>query len=772
MQLNVACSRAISDGGHCARQQSQTVVDPCNHFVHSAREIHCESYLHHSIHTFTIHPSNNACSIHLAGMATIATLASSVAAADALIGARVVNSTQKGYRSCIRQIEHYFITQLHHSSFTVPVILNDILSFFGWLVDSKFKAKPAASSTIRSYKSALKWWYKEQKVIMEQSVDQGIETLLQGYQRRVADWKAEGKMAVFEGKLHLTYDGYCLLSTALFEAEPFSQMLFGWPFIVLQWNLIARSATVAGMMMEHVGWEADSLLISTPKHKGDQEGAKCFARHLYANPLQPTICPVLALAVLIFTRVAKHDPSHTTASAALPNYRIFNGANNESRFSEVLGRIIAAVPDTHLSQLGSDKKQLGTHSVRKGAASYCAGMVNGPSTVQVFLRAGWSLGNVQDRYLFAGAGGDQLTGRVLCGLPFNDAAFATLPPHFDADGLADINWPAVMPLYSQLPDTFKRAMPYLLASVCYHEQWLRSALPAHHPLFHSYLFASGEVKTLKAHVVTGRSRCPLTGMQATGIPPHLVLSNELNDVAKQTQVLKDALLAKCTELPAELVSVMLARFSINGAIPVTIDDIKTLLNNAVNQMRAELRDAIPPTATAASLPSPNQLLDIDADPRFQLWTWKGRMHMVPEGWLFPSTDVKTTWNLWHYGHMEARIRPLRHLKKVDLQGSAQITLWSKTNGVMAAVAVMMVEMKAVEAVADVTRLSAEQSSAVFDAAIVQLMERVRVGSTRGRGRWMEMSIGTLYNHLQTVRRERKRKRDEQHQQQEEQKAEE
>ena len=221
MQLNVACSRAISD------QMVATVSDSSHrlswihatHFVHSARETHCESYLHHSIHTFRIHPSNNPCSIHLAasGMATIATLASSVAAADALIGARVVNSTQKGYRSCIRQIEHYFVTQLHHSSFTVPVLLNDILSFFGWLVDSKFKAKPAASSTIRSYKSALKWWYKEQKVIMEQSVDQGIETLLQGYQRRVADWKAEGKMAVFEGKLHLTYDGYCLLSTALFR---------------------------------------------------------------------------------------------------------------------------------------------------------------------------------------------------------------------------------------------------------------------------------------------------------------------------------------------------------------------------------------------------------------------------------------------------------------------------------------------------------------------------------------------------------------------------
>src|ERR1700716_1677630 len=100
--------------------------------------------------------------------------------------------------------------------------------------------------------------------------------------------------------------------------------------------------------------------------------------------------------------------------------------------------------------LGGEKKQLDTHSVRKGAASYCAGMMNGPSTVQVFLRAGWSLGNVQDRYLFAGAGGDQLTGRVLSGLPFNDSSFASLPPHFDQEGIRSIAWNSILPLYPKL----------------------------------------------------------------------------------------------------------------------------------------------------------------------------------------------------------------------------------------------------------------------------------------------------------------------------------
>ena len=680
--------------------------------------------------------------------------ASAASAADALINARVVASTRNNYKGRLKQIRDFYITHLHHADLVLPVYPKEIQSFFGWLTETKHKDKPAAFSTVRSYKSALVWLYKEQKLLIDPLVDQGLETLLKGYRRKVADLKLEGKMSIFEGRYHLTYDGYCLIANALFKSEPFSTMLFGWPFIVLQWNLLARSATVGNMMMEHVGWEGDALLISTPKHKADQEGAKCFARHLYANPTQPVICPVLALAVIVFTRCIKHDSALPADSTARPSFRVFDGAFSEARFSEVLSRCINKLPECEQLQLGGEKKQLGTHSVRKGASTYCTSMINGPSTVQVFLRAGWSLGNVQDRYLFAGAGGDQLTGRALSGLPFNDSSFASLAPHFSSEQLERIRWPTILPLYSRLPETFKRALPYLLASICYHESWLRSSLPAHHPLLNTHLFASGELSALRAHVFTGRSRCPLTGMVATGVPPHLVLSNEMSAVAQQTEVLKRELLDRCGQLPAELASVLLSRFSINGAIPVTLDDIKTLLNNAVSQMRTELRDAIPTATASSSLSS----AIADDDPRFSMHPWKdGTLRMVPEGWRLPVVDVKATWHLWHYGHVEDRIRPLRRLRMADLQ-KADIAQWSKANGVVAAVAGEMVEMKVVEAAVDVTKLSAEASSTAFDAAIVRLMEKVRQGSTRGRGRWMEMTPATLYNHLKGLRQQQKERR--------------
>jgi hypothetical protein len=133
--------------------------------------------------------------------------------------------------------------------------------------------------------------------------------------------------------------------------------------------------------------------------------------------------------------------------------------------------------------------------------------------------------------------------------------------------------------------------------------------------------------------------------------------------------------------------------------------------------------------------------------------------MVPEGWRFPSTDVKATWNLRHFGHVHERIRPLRHLKKADLMNSSQISVWSKCRGVKKAIVEEMVDRELVHSVEEVEKLTTIDSAAAFDRAIVQLIERVKAGATRGRGRWMEMSIPTMDDYLGSVRN-RKRKREE------------
>ncbi len=66
----------------------------------------------------------------------------------------------------------------------------------------------------------------------------------------------------------------------------------------------------------------------------------------------------------------------------------------------------------------------------------------------LIITSGWSLGNVQDRYIFGGPGADQLVGRAVCGLPTTQNSFAILPPHFSTEiltGITDSGWENILP---------------------------------------------------------------------------------------------------------------------------------------------------------------------------------------------------------------------------------------------------------------------------------------------------------------------------------------
>jgi len=80
---------------------------------------------------------------------------------------------------------------------------------------------------------------------------------------------------------------------------------------------------------------------------------------------------------------------------------------------------------------GINSSSLGTHSVRKGAASYCAsGSTSCPSIAAINLRAGWTMGGVQDTYLRYEGAGDAFVGRTVAGLSVTSERFGILPPFF------------------------------------------------------------------------------------------------------------------------------------------------------------------------------------------------------------------------------------------------------------------------------------------------------------------------------------------------------
>ena len=294
-----------------------------------------------------------------------------------------------------------------------------------------------SSSCMQGYKSALIWLYKEKRIPFSSDINNWCETFILGYKRNIADKKSRGIMSITEGKSPLSFQGYskiceyfasCAASGKNFT---WNLIMFAWVFMVFSWNLVGRSKSVGNLMLQHMDWHQDYIKLKLPMHKGDQTGEGIGnEKAIYANPYCPSICAINTLAIYIFSKYRGNN---------IVRQQLFEGTKSESRFRAILTNVLKTMVNLFPSlDLGAVIGDIGTHSNRKGAASYLLGFFF-ISAVNVYLRAGWSLGNVQDRYIFAGAGGDQIVGRAASGLPVNDLRFAVLPPHFSDEDTILLN---------------------------------------------------------------------------------------------------------------------------------------------------------------------------------------------------------------------------------------------------------------------------------------------------------------------------------------------
>ena len=138
-------------------------------------------------------------------------------------------------------------------------------------------------------------------------------------------------------------------------------------------------------MFDHISWEMDSMVIVFPQHKGDKEGKYALPKHVYANRRCPWICPILAFAIFIFTTGFRRSGAKKTVFGETKE--------TESRFSKWL-KTTCATLEQSLLILGVIILEIGTHSFRKGIATFLSSICGGPSSIAIYLRAGWSLGNL------------------------------------------------------------------------------------------------------------------------------------------------------------------------------------------------------------------------------------------------------------------------------------------------------------------------------------------------------------------------------------------
>lgn len=169
--------------------------------------------------------------------------------------------------------------------------------------------------------------------------------------------------------------------------RPEREHVFARAVLTITWNLMSRIGNGVSLCYSHLEWNEDHLGVYFVHQKNDQEGARPRdPKNVYANPLQPEICPILALAIywLVF------PPTFTSKDA---NPHIFPGSNQEERFRKALMAIIKTTEgEQQLLSRQIAAEDIGTHSIRKGSATFSTAVGSvGVSTRAVYHRAGWSV---------------------------------------------------------------------------------------------------------------------------------------------------------------------------------------------------------------------------------------------------------------------------------------------------------------------------------------------------------------------------------------------
>ena len=124
--------------------------------------------------------------------------------------------------------------------------------------------------------------------------------------------------------------------------------------------------------------------------KGDQEGVNLNEPwHLYSNPFNPFICPILALI-----RYVCYSPSVLNGSC-----KLFASTGPYQRHLKLLCRILEANEST-FEGMGVDIDDTGSHSARKGSATSCStGCTVSPPIASICLCMWWSMDPVRDCYI-------------------------------------------------------------------------------------------------------------------------------------------------------------------------------------------------------------------------------------------------------------------------------------------------------------------------------------------------------------------------------------
>ena len=523
--------------------------------------------------------------------------------------------------------------------------------FMTWLLSLRKKnGDTYASSSYNSHRAALFNLYRDFGATMSTELESELKNHYKGLKRKVASDIAAGGGQIKVGKDPLSFSLFRFLGLELLKLAC-RESVFAHAFMILAWNLMARAANTFDVCHNHMEWVEDALCIYFAQMKNDQMGERPRdPRHIYANPLCPEICPILALAIYwsCFDFIAGE-------------INLFPGSNQYERFRKILARVVLLDQVAEeLERRSIVPEDIGTHSMRKGASSFCAsGSTSCPSSTAVHLRAGWSLGGVQDTYLRYEGAGDMYVGRTVSGLPIDSPDFCLLPPHFKGADTQLIRR-ALGLVFPNIPGRLNAIGEFAMASLVYHRQYLLDTLPQSHPLFASVLFRTSELyDQLKVYVECTQPNNK-SMLRATGIPAHVSILSKMKEMydalqrnievqQQNIQLIIEGVMQKLEEKAVGLGTVTQVGLS---------DTIMKCLEEA-GVMRV-VRAIENPPSNACETQSTSRT------PRNASYNWGGKLHFFPEDFQFPKGTPLEAWRYWCVGDELNGYPPLKRLTPDEL----------------------------------------------------------------------------------------------------------
>ena len=181
-------------------------------------------------------------------------------------------------------------------------------------------------------------------------------------------------------------------------------------------------------------------------------------------------------------------------------------------------------------------------------------------------------------------------------MDINSEQFSVLPPHFgnNQEGILSVNeWEDILPGYSTYyPKQFRVAIPYLLASIVYHQEWLKEKLPNNHPIFLQRIYTSGLLNKLRDNILGNCLFSSEIGMQATGVPPNVVLNYCMCSLERNMTRVEVALNEKVSSIPNKVCEEVMSHFVVNRAVPISASQVTNLITTMQFQVLTEIRNEI------------------------------------------------------------------------------------------------------------------------------------------------------------------------------------